>query len=444
MASSRPCRTGRIRASLGLFRWALLTPFRLTPTLITGSVLAAVQALLWQPVLATEPVANQPVSALSAMNPLVEPARLMTVPGRDPQLTSILQTGGVANPPVAGRVKYYLFQVQVIEVDDQGVQTVVASPRIQTAGTPAGFVTERPNGQRFEFSVSVSDSLSRTPGTTHDPVAVNDPSLALPPSPSGSSPAASTPGGLAGMPQQIGNRTEESDAMPRIGGGTFPGGVVNIDGPQVGGGRDGLPPLPSLPPPPASFSPNSQASPIATASPVPVESVLDRLSRKITVNFSNETRRSALRKVAQEAGVNIIIDPAVLVASRPALDVAINLDVADRPADEVIEQLVAAAELSYAVKHEVVLIGHAEQLRPKPEDYYVKTYPVAELAPMTNGQPDFIALVSEIQSNVQPKTWQGPSSGSIRVFQSTGALVVRQTEAGHHAVEKYLKKRAKE
>ena len=51
-------------------------------------------------------------------------------------------------------------------------------------------------------------------------------------------------------------------------------------------------------------------------------------------------------------------------------------------------------------------------------------------------------MVNEIQASVQPKSWKGPNSGSIRVFQSTGALVVRQTEAGHYALEKYLKKRA--
>ncbi|ODA34643.1 hypothetical protein [Planctopirus hydrillae] len=407
------------------------------------------------------PSQEPPVSALGVENSNSAPRRLMGHDSLVPQPATIITASGAA-PTTPTKAKHYIFQVQVIEVDEQGVQTVVATPRIQTTGTPSGFVTEKPDGQRFEFTVAVSNSFNR-------PAEVSTLPAAIPPA------VAAAPVGSVQAPRSLGGTAEQFAAMPQIGSSPTPDANSTLETERSQAKNLAFPDLPDLPPSPVNaahsrpraFIPNDQAAPLASSdvmgsspssasSPGSVgrapagqtepvitsETVLDRLSKKITVSLTNETRRSALRKVAEEAGVNIVIDPAALVSSRPKLDDTVTLNIADQPADEVIEQLVAAAELAYAVKHEIVLIGHAEQLRPKPEDYFVKTYPAGELAPLVNGQPDFDALVSEIQASVQPKSWKGPNSGSIRVFQSTGALVVRQTEAGHYALEKYLKKRA--
>ncbi len=409
------------------------------------------------------PSHEPPVSALSIENNISAPRRLMGHESLVPQPATIITASGAA-PTTPAKTRHYIFQVQVIEVDEQGVQTVVATPRIQTTGTPSGFVTEKPDGQRFEFTVAVSNSFNR-------PAEVSTLPAAIPPA------VAAAPAGTAQAPRSLGGMAEQYAAMPQIGGAPTLDANSSLETERNQAKNLAFPDLSDLPPSPATaansrpraFIPNDQVAPLASTSltsnnamgssassvnsgsrapagqtepVITSETVLDRLSKKISVSLTNETRRSALRKVAEEAGVNIVIDPAALVSSRPKLDDTVTLNIANQPADEVIEQLVAAAELAYAVKHEIVLIGHAEQLRPKPEDYFVKTYPAGELAPLVNGQPDFDALVSEIQASVQPKSWKGPNSGSIRVFQSTGALVVRQTEAGHYALEKYLKKRA--
>lgn len=254
--------------------------------------------------------------------------------------------------------KHYLVQIKLIEVDEQGRETVLGTPQLKTTGGNAGLSIDHPDGRRFDFTINL-----------HEGKAGN------------------------GSPRELSPVTKLGDSEE--------------------------------------------------------ESVEKRLDQKISMKAVQQSRKDVLREVAQQAGVNIAIDPDSAKSVKGLLDALIDFKVEDEPVSEVLDRIVQPLKLGYAVKHEVVLIAIAEKLLPDPDEYSVKTYEVADLVGpvvgLGDGKPDFAPVIQRIKSTVQTETWDRKGgSATIRPFNSTSSLVVRQTTAGHAAIERLLEKMRRE
>ena len=269
-------------------------------------------------------------------------------------------TPALDGPPLkaAAKVKHYLVQIKLIEVDEQGRETVLGTPQLKTTGGNAGLSIDHTDGRRFDFTINL-----------HEGKAGN------------------------GSPRELAPVTKLGDSEE--------------------------------------------------------ESVEKRLDQKISMKVVQQSRKDVLREVAQQAGVNIAIDPDSAKSVKGLLEALIDFKVEDEPVTEVLDRIIQPLKLGYAVKHEVVLIAVAEKLLPDPDEYSVKTYEVADLVGpvvgLDDGKPDFAPVIQRIKTTVQSETWDRKGgSATIRPFNSTSSLVVRQTTAGHTAIERLLEKMRRE
>ncbi len=264
-------------------------------------------------------------------------------------------------PPLktaSSKSKHYLVQIKLIEVDEQGRETVLGTPQLKTTGGNAGLSIDHTDGRRFDFTINLHE------GKTGN-----------------------------GSPRELPPLTKLGDSEE--------------------------------------------------------ESVEKRLDQKISMKAVQQSRKDVLREVAQQAGVNIAIDPESAKSVKGLLDALIDFKVEDEPVTEVLDRIVQPLKLGYAVKHEVVLIAVAEKLLPDPDEYSVKTYEVADLVGpvvgLGDGKPDFAPVIQRIKTTVQSETWDRKGgSATIRPFNSTSSLVVRQTAVGHAAIERLLEKMRRE
>ena len=269
-------------------------------------------------------------------------------------------TPAVDGPPLKAiaKTKHYLVQIKLIEVDEQGRETVLGAPQLKTTGGNAGLSIDHPDGRRFDFTINLHEGKVGS-----------------------------------GSPRELAPVTKFGDSEE--------------------------------------------------------ESVEKRLDQKISMKAVQQSRKDVLREVAQQAGVNIAIDPDSAKSVKGLLDALIDFKVEDEPVTEVLDRIVQPLKLGYAVKHEVVLIAIAEKLLPDPDEYSVKTYEVADLVGpvvgLGDGKPDFAPVIQRIKTTVQSETWDRKGgSAMIRPFNSTSSLVVRQTTAGHAAIERLLEKMRRE
>lgn len=269
-------------------------------------------------------------------------------------------TPALDGPPLkaAAKAKHYLVQIKLIEVDEQGRETVLGTPQLKTTGGNAGLSIDHTDGRRFDFTINL-----------HEGKAGN------------------------GSPRELAPVTKLGDSEE--------------------------------------------------------ESVEKRLDQKISMKVVQQSRKDVLREVAQQAGVNIAIDPDSAKSVKGLLEALIDFKVEDEPVTEVLDRIIQPLKLGYAVKHEVVLIAVAEKLLPDPDEYSVKTYEVADLVGpvvgLDDGKPDFAPVIQRIKTTVQSETWDRKGgSATIRPFNSTSSLVVRQTTAGHAAIERLLEKMRRE
>lgn len=256
------------------------------------------------------------------------------------------------------RQKHYVVQIKLIEVDEQGRETIIGSPQLKTTGGNAGLSIDYSEGRQFEFTINLTDGV----------------------------------------------KTNEL---------------------------------------------SRELAPAGTTTPLADVAIERKLNSKISLNATQLSRKEVLRAVAQQAGISIAIDPESAKTAKAQLETLIDMKVDDESVTQVLDRLVQPLKLGYAVKHEVVLIGDADKLLPAPNEYSVKTYVVADLVSMDEGdgtsKPDFEPIIERIKSTVHPESWdRKEGAATIRPFNSTSSLVVRQTASGHRAVERLLAKMRQE
>ncbi len=309
---------------------------------------------------------------------------------------------GVASP--AKPQRHFVVQLRIIEVDEQGQQTVIAQPVLQTTGTTAGVMVEADNGRQFEVQFAAV-------------------------------------------------------------------------GPQL--------PVPAgnAPPQPPGTAPVLSAVP-ATGADLATEP-------RISVKAVQQPGKTVLRDMARQAGLMIVMERESAEAVTSQLATPVNLELTNVPLDQALKQLVTPLALEYAVRQDMVLIGCRPAAgdstlptttlpattkmvapgvsvapgpivpgpvvppqQPEPElalptdDWKLLVYGVSDLliasdskaAGESEAVADFEPLIRQIRASVVPETWSddGSGGGTIRGFQSTRSLVVRQSSAGHAALADFL------
>lgn len=440
------------------------------------------------------------------------------------------------------RSRYWIFQVQVIEVDETGKKTLISQPKLQTTGAPAGVSIDRPDGKRFDLTIEVSDPpllpspLPLTPsqrdteaiaeddmtlrvvaipttnpqgigatsaGTQLDssanslnpnaggaasnpplpasgPVRANNPAqrpttggrVPQPPAPI----PVVTPQPTAAEPRPVKSAPARTpspigSASPTTGKSTPTAGTgpTSTGTSTVLAGQESTPPaeivnspadakpipqtLPSLrlPPPdedelrslPAAAAQlRRNASSTGTTNPRGGQDVVvplvERLAHKVSIDAVNQSRRDVLRRLSLQAGVPIVIDPQSATAVKQQLDEAVELHAKEMELQQVIRQLIEPLQLKSAVRHELLLLALPQRLDQPVSELYVHVYPVTDFLPQNPTAEDYNALADRIRQQVLQKTWNQNQGGTIRVFESTSSLVVRQTDLGHAAVVEYL------
>ena len=260
-----------------------------------------------------------------------------------------------APDPVPGvrRTRHYVVQVKLIEVDDQGRESVIGEPKLQTAGGNAGISVDHPDGRRFEFTIRLTDRLGAN-------------------------------------------------------------------------GNDDLIPAKSLA--------ASQA-----------DTISKQLEQKVDLNIQQQSRREVLREVSRKAGISLAIDPDSIRTIATQMESPIDLKVTDETLSAVLDRVLEPLNLGYSIKHDVILIADQSKLVPTADEFVVKTYNVADLVkkgdPPDGELPNFVPLIDRIKSGVMTSSWERVESpATIRPFNSTLSIVVRQTPPGHVAIERLLEK----
>jgi hypothetical protein len=74
-------------------------------------------------------------------------------------LTALLSADPAkASPPRPAKAKVYVVYVTVVEVDADGNESVLFTPRVQTTGDPAGVTVNHTDGTTFEFNCKLAAS----------------------------------------------------------------------------------------------------------------------------------------------------------------------------------------------------------------------------------------------------------------------------------------------
>jgi hypothetical protein len=269
--------------------------------------------------------------------------------GAEPLQTTIKP----AVPPPPG-TRHFFVQVRILEIDEHGRATTVATPTVQTTGAAAGVTVDSERGRRFEFHFSATEAGAPSP-------------------------------------------------LP----------VVLADEPTV-------------------------PKPIAVTASVDTDAGRVNAPR-ITLKVTQQPRKAVLQAIARQAGLNLALDPDTAIAVTTALSAPITCDYDNSPLDKVLRQILNPAKLRAQIESGFLLISAevsaAESIAT--ESWQVRVYDVSDLVPKdTSGRPEFEPLIRRLRTDVLAASWDGEAT--VRGFDSTQSLVIRQTNAGHEAVANYL------
>lgn len=95
----------------------------------------------------------------------------------------ILAADPVSVSKPAAKSKVYLVYVTVVEVDEEGNETILFTPKVQTTGNPAGVTVEHVDGRTFDFNCKLTrgaPSGLEQPGTVQVTGKPNRPSATKP------------------------------------------------------------------------------------------------------------------------------------------------------------------------------------------------------------------------------------------------------------------------
>ncbi|HUQ68903.1 MAG TPA: hypothetical protein VM165_05230 [Planctomycetaceae bacterium] len=193
---------------------------------------------------------------------------------------------------------------------------------------------------------------------------------------------------------------------------------------------------------------NIVPKPIAVTSSTTLAS--DRvLEKRVSIKALRQPRKDVLGEVTRQAGLRLVLEPESAAAAVEPLAAPVSCQFENAPLDQVLKQLVEPTRLGYAVESGFVVLGvdvpptdvRPAAPAPSEEGLQVRVYDVSDLVTKdaASGKPDFQPILTRLQAGVLPKSWDASGGmATVRGFDSTISLVIRQTPAGHDAIAKFL------
>ena len=185
------------------------------------------------------------------------------------------------------------------------------------------------------------------------------------------------------------------------------------------------------------------------------------LNAKIALKFDKTPLSEVARHIATQAGINVVVDNLGLTDEGVTPDEKITIDVKDVTLGSALGLILKPLRLGYFVQDEVLKITSQTRMQGPLE---VRTYPVADLVvPMPQRvsldmrkkpakfdppnpkmvekvtRADCDNLIELIATTVEPDSWaEKGGSGSMRSYETTLSLVIRQTQKVHEEIHELL------
>lgn len=174
------------------------------------------------------------------------------------------------------------------------------------------------------------------------------------------------------------------------------------------------------------------------------EAIERKLAAPAEIDVSEMPLGQVLEQLGQRYDVPIQVDHKALADESVGLDTPITRRIRGVPLSSLLHLILDELDLTFLVFHgEALLVTAKVQCEAL---LFVKVYPVFDLVCRAAGENDhgagldYESLIDGLTTCVAPTTWDdvgGP--GEIKVFASSGALVIGQTLAIHDDIAQYLK-----
>lgn len=204
---------------------------------------------------------------------------------------------------------------------------------------------------------------------------------------------------------------------------------------QISGLLDCLRRLKAMPP--------EQRSPLASdgywSAAEPAARVRKALEAPYVDAAFNETPlRDALLAISKKTGVPLAVDSRACDDAGFDLDTPVTIASTKLPLARLLDRLLSPLGLTYVIADDRLTVTTKDKAA---EIIGVALYPVHRLVGTSEKSRSFESLIYLIQSTVEPATWDSVGGrGSIQaVGGDVPCLAIRQTTAGHRAVDAFLK-----
>lgn len=173
--------------------------------------------------------------------------------------------------------------------------------------------------------------------------------------------------------------------------------------------------------------------------------IVQQLDHPVSLHFEKTPLDEALKQLSKTADINIVLDSVGLQEEGLNSGTPITLDVEGIKIKSALSLMLAPLNLAYTIEDEVLKVTSATRAGGP---LIAMTYPVADLVvplPSLSRQAraqsavDFHTLITLITNTVEPESWdEVGGSGSIKPFETTLSLVIRQTREGHEQIADLL------
>lgn len=163
---------------------------------------------------------------------------------------------------------------------------------------------------------------------------------------------------------------------------------------------------------------------------------------RISVSYHDTPLKTVIRDIAQQAGVNVLLDGKGLREEGVSRETQVSLHVRDKLVVEVLGRLLEPLQLDYVLEDEVVKItSRTRALGTVTTIVYPVSHVVDRLAdadqPVPRAQLD--ELARQLQQEIMPTDWdEFGGIGSISPHESSGSLIIRQAEKIHEQIQEWL------
>ena len=162
------------------------------------------------------------------------------------------------------------------------------------------------------------------------------------------------------------------------------------------------------------------------------------LEKKIACSFAETSLREVVADFAGKAGVPIEIDMRAVEDAGIDLNTPVSFKAGPLPLATLLDRILGPIDLTYVIAADSLVVTTRERAEQR---FSTAVYPVGRLIGATPRGRSLERLAALLEKSVMPESWAS-ASGSASIQPIDGdvpCLVIRQTTAGHRAVDAFLR-----